>query len=104
MAVPEERSTKLRDASRAARREAVLDEAAHEFNRRGVASARLAELARRLGLSRASLYNYCRDREDLARQCYIRSCELTGQTLSRAALFPGRGIDRIAAFVRLSLE
>ena len=104
MAVPKERSTKLRNASRAARHTAVLDEAAQEFNRRGVASARLPELARRLGLSRASLYNYCRDREDLARQCYIRSCDLTEGTLSRAALVPGSGLDRVAAFARLSLE
>ena len=90
--------------ARAARHAALLDEAAREFNRMGVASASLAEIARRVGLSRASLYNYCKDREDLAKQAYLRACELTARSLRRAALLTGTGLERVESFLRLSLE
>ena len=47
----------LRDAARAARRAAVLEEACAEFRRVGVAAADLAAIARAVGVSRAALYN-----------------------------------------------
>jgi AcrR family transcriptional regulator len=90
--------------AREARRSALLDEAAREFNKMGIASASLAEIARRVGLSRASLYNYCKDREDLATQTFLRSCVLTSRSISRAAMLPGLGLERVEAFLRLSLE
>lgn len=90
--------------ARAARHAALLDEAAREFNRMGVASASLVEIARRVGLSRASLYNYCRDREDLAHQTYLRACDLVGRSIRTAGLVPGTGLDRVETFLRLSLQ
>lgn len=94
----------LAEQARAARHAAVLDEAAVEFNRAGVAGASLPAIAKRIGLTRAALYNYCADRQDLAFQCYMRACELTQADLSRAQASGGLGLDRVAAFLRLALE
>jgi len=94
----------LSGEARAARHAAVLDEAAAEFNRAGVAGASLSTIARRLGLSRASLYNYCADREDLVHQCYLRACAITQADLRRAAASLGSGLDRTVTFLRLALD
>jgi AcrR family transcriptional regulator len=94
----------LAGEARAARHAAVLDEATVEFNRVGVAGASLATIARRVGLTRAALYNYCADRIDLVHQCYLRACALTQADLARAAAGGGRGLDKVTAFVRLAVE
>ena len=94
----------LGEEARAARHTAVLDEAAIEFNRTGVAGASLSAIARRVGLTRASLYNYCSDRQDLAHQCFLRTCALTQRDLNRAAEANGRGIDKLATFMRVALD
>lgn len=94
----------LAGEARAARHLAVLDEAAVEFNRVGVAGASLSAIAKRVGLTRAALYNYCADRQDLAHQCYLRACELTQADLARAQASGGRGLDKVGAFMRLALE
>lgn len=90
----------LRDAARAARRAAVLEEACAEFRRVGVAAADLAAIARAVGVSRAALYNYCAGREDLARQCYLESLGALQALLHDAMSLPGTGLARIAGFVR----
>jgi AcrR family transcriptional regulator len=94
----------LAGEARAARHAAVLDEATVEFNRVGVAGASLAAIARRVGLTRAALYNYCADRVDLVHQCYLRACALTQADLARAAGGGGRGLDKVTTFVRLAVE
>lgn len=94
----------LAGEARAARHAAVLDEAAIEFNRVGVAAASLSAIAKRVGLTRAALYNYCADRWDLAFQCYGRACDLTQADLVRARARGGSGLDQVGAFVRLALE
>jgi AcrR family transcriptional regulator len=94
----------LAGEARAARHAAVLDEATVEFNRVGVAGASLAAIARRVGLTRAGIYNYCADRVDLVHQCYRRACDLTQADLARAAAGGGRGLDKVTAFIRLAVE
>ena len=91
----------LADEARAARHAAVLDEATREFTLAGVASAQFSSIARRVGLTRAALYNYCSDRHDLVHQCYIRTCDLIQSDLQRAALTYGRGLDKVATFIEL---
>jgi len=90
----------LRDAARAARRAAVLQEACKEFRRVGVAAADLSAIARAVGVSRAALYNYCSGREDLARQCYLESLAALQALLHEAASSPGTGLEKITGFVR----
>lgn len=89
----------LLSAARAARRALLLDEAADEFRRNGVAGADLALITRNVGLTRSSLYNYCADRNDLARQCYFHLLEPMLQDLSRAMARGGTGLGAIVDFL-----
>lgn len=89
---------------RRSRRDAVLNEAARRLNASGVSLASLSEIAQALGLTRAALYYYVEDRDDLVFQCYRRACEVMARDLDAAAKAPGTGLDRLKAFVELSLE
>lgn len=88
---------------RAARHAALLAEAAQEFNARGIAGASVARIAKRLGLSRAAVYYYVADRNDLAVQCYRHTCAVMAADLAAAAKAK-RGLDKVFAFLRLALD
>jgi len=90
--------------ARRSRRDAVLDEAARRLNASGVSLASLSDVAQALGLTRAALYYYVEDRDDLVFQCYRRSCEVMARDLDAAAKAPGSGLERLKAFVELSLD
>jgi AcrR family transcriptional regulator len=89
-------------AARALRHTALLDAAAQEFNARGISGASLSRIARSLGLTRAALYYYVKDREDLAVQCYRRTCDLMRDDLAAAS--GGNGLERVLAFLRRTLD
>ena len=89
----------LLSAARAARRGRLLDGAAGEFRRNGVAGADLALITREVGLTRSSLYNYCTDRHDLARQCYLHLLDPMLQDLARAMARSGSGLQAIVDFL-----
>lgn len=90
--------------ARRSKRDQVLDAAARKLNARGVSQASLSEIATSLGLTRAALYYYVEDRDDLVFQAYRRACETLARDLDAAAKAPGPGLDRIATFVRLALD
>jgi len=90
--------------ARAARHLAVLDEATLEFNSHGVAGASFSAIAKRLGLTRAGIYNYCADRQDLVFQCYQRACALVEDDLLRACDTPASGAERLGVFLKLSVD
>lgn len=92
------------DGNRRGKREAVLDQAAAHLNARGISQTSLTEIAALLGVSRAALYYYVEDREDLVFQCYRRACETMARDLSAAAKAPGTGLDRLLAFVESALD
>jgi AcrR family transcriptional regulator len=56
-----------------ARHDQVLDEATRELNTGGVSRTSMGDIARRIGISRAAMYSYVADREDLVFQCCRRS-------------------------------
>jgi len=87
-----------------ARRAAVLTAAAREFNAHGVGRASFARIARELGLTRAALYYYVKDREDLVRSCYAASCATMAADLAAAERTPGTSLDQVLAFLRASLD
>jgi AcrR family transcriptional regulator len=86
------------------RRDLLLDESARQLNARGISQTSLIDVAAALGLSRAAVYYYADDRQDLVFQCYRRACEALARDLSAAARQEGSGLDRIAAFISLSLD
>lgn len=85
------------------RRDQLLDEAARQLNARGISGTSLADIASALGLTRAALYYYADDRQDLVFQCYRRACEALGRDLAAAALVQDGALDRIASFITRSL-
>ncbi len=86
------------------RRSRLLEEAAREFNARGIAGASFARIARRIGLTRAALYYYVRDRDELAEQCYRHTCEVMAADLAAASRSQGSGLERIVDFLRRTLN
>jgi AcrR family transcriptional regulator len=88
---------------RDARQLALLDAAAQEFNARGISGASIARIARTLGLTRAAVYYYVKDRDDLAAQCYMRTCALAADDLAAAQREP-TGLAGIVAFIRGALD
>ncbi len=77
------------DTAAKPRREQLLDQAARELNSKGISMTSLTDVADKLGFSRASLYYYVEDREDLMFQVYLRSSEIMARRLEEAAQ-PGR--------------
>src|SRR4051794_15507806 len=89
---------------RRSKRDAVLEEAARRLNASGVSLASLSDIAQALGLTRAALYYYVEDRDDLVFQCYRRSCEVMARDLDAAAKGAGTGLERLKAFIEHSLD
>ncbi len=91
-------------AGRDARRDALLEAAAAEFNARGVSRASISRIAAAKGLTRAAVYYYVRDREDLVFQAYARSCETMARDLAAAEAARGGTMGQIEAFIRRALD
>lgn len=56
-----------------ARREQILSGAARVFSRKGYHASTVDEIAKELGLTKASIYYYVRDKSDLLYQLYKRA-------------------------------
>jgi AcrR family transcriptional regulator len=93
-----------RATSSASRHEQVLDEAARQLNAKGVSLTSLAEIAAKLGISRAAMYYYVQDREDLVFQCYRHSCEITARHLVEAGRGGANAIGIISGFIERMLD
>lgn len=97
-------ATKEHLADGATRQSRLLEAAAQEFNARGISGASIARIARDLGLTRAAVYYYVKDRSDLAARCYLASCEAMRTDLEAARALDASGLDRLCAFLRSSLD
>src|ERR1700692_3696471 len=86
------------------RREQLLDQAARELNSKGISMTSLTDVADRLGFSRASLYYYVEDREDLMFQVYLRSSEIMARRLGEAAQSAGSVLQVVGNFISLTLD
>ena len=94
----------LAPVAKRSRRDILLDEAARQLNARGISQTALIDLAAALGLSRAAVYYYADDRQDLVFQCYRRACEALARDLAASSRMPGAALDRIADFIARSLD
>src|SRR5687768_8801405 len=101
---PNAAKEKVQLVAKRSRRDVLLDEAARQLNARGISQTALIDLAAALGLSRAAVYYYADDRQDLVFQAYRRACEALARDLAAAARELGDSIDRLAAFVARSLD
>jgi AcrR family transcriptional regulator len=81
------------------KRALILREAARDLNRRGVTGTSLADVAGGVGVTRAALYYYFDDQEDLVFRCYSRTCEVMAQKLAEASSGRQDAVGIIAAFI-----
>lgn len=86
-------------APRGAKRERVIAEAARTLNAYGVSNASLPLIAEQLGVSRAALYYYVEDQEDLVFQSYRRTCDSLARHLATAESAGGDAAAIIERFV-----
>lgn len=98
--VPFPAAASPRAPSHAVRRLEILDTAARVFNRDGLTNTSLDEVAKQLGTSKASLYYYVKNKEDLIFQCYLRACEMGFAHLQRAARDGQTGLERVDLYIR----
>ena len=82
----------------------LLEAAAQEFNARGIAGASIARIARAMGLTRAAVYYYVKDRDALAALCYAQACAGMRLDLDLALKQRGKGLDKLLVFLRFSLD
>src|ERR1700723_1782534 len=86
------------------RRGQLLDQAARELNSKGISMTSLTAVADKLGFSRASLYYYVEDREDLMFQVYLRSSEIMARRLGEAAQSGFSALQVLGNFILGNLD
>jgi AcrR family transcriptional regulator len=92
------------DTEAKSRRGQLLDQAARELNSKGISMTSLTDVADKLGFSRASLYYYVEDREDLMFQVYLRSSEIMARQLGEAAQSGGGALQVVGKFIARVLD
>jgi AcrR family transcriptional regulator len=92
------------DAAAKSRREQLLDQAARELNSKGISMTSLTDVADKVGFSRASLYYYVEDREDLMFQVYLRSSEIMARQLGEAAQSGRSALQVVGNFISKTLD
>ncbi len=106
MAKPANKTAKARPAiaaKRASKREEALDCAARLFNERGIAATGIADVAAAMQVTRAALYYYFDERDDLVFQTYERTCQITAGDLEAADEDGVDGLEKTLAFARRAL-
>ncbi|MGZ5154773.1 MAG: TetR family transcriptional regulator [Caldimonas sp.] len=86
------------------KREVLLREAAASFNRRGYHGTSLAEIARKLGVTKAALYTYVPSKEELLFYCHDSAMDTAFESLRQARAEGGSGLRKLAATLRRYLE
>lgn len=90
-------------AKRSSKREAALDQAARLFNERGIAATSIADVAAAMQVTRAALYYYFEERDDLVFQTYERACQIAAGDLEAADEEGRNGLQKTLAFARHAL-
>lgn len=95
--------SKMPAPKHAVKRQALLDEAAHQINMHGAGAVSLNSIAETVGLSRNALYYYVTDRADLAFRCYLRSCETMTEDLAFAFEQSSNAVDCLRLYIERTL-
>jgi AcrR family transcriptional regulator len=93
-----------REPGAISRRDQLLDEAARQLNSKGISLTSMTDVADKLGFSRASLYYYIEDREDLMFQVYRRSSEIMARRLGEAIASQPSAMQVVETFVSRVLD
>jgi len=88
-----------RELQRKLKREAVLRAAAAAFNRDGFAITTMDDVARDVGITKPTLYQYFSSKEDILYECHQHSMEHAEAGLEFAGT-AGSGLEKLLAFYR----
>ncbi len=86
------------------KREVLLREAAASFNRRGYHGTSLAEIAKKLGVTKAALYTYVPSKEELLYYCHDSAMDTAIESLHKARAGRGNGLHKLGATLHNYLE
>jgi TetR/AcrR family transcriptional regulator len=86
------------------KREVLLREAAASFNRRGYHGTSLAEIAKKLGVTKAALYTYVPSKEELLYYCHDSAMDTAMESLNKARASDGNGREKLSATLLNYLE
>ncbi|MGW0949484.1 TetR/AcrR family transcriptional regulator [Streptomyces sp. NPDC002623] len=86
------------------KREAVLREAALAFGRHGYHNTTLDDIAETLGISKGTLYNYVRDKQEILYECHREALEIGEQAEAHGAKHGGSGASRLRASMEYYIE
>lgn len=89
-----------RQRTREANREAVLHTAAQLFLELGYHRATLNEVARRLNITKPSLYNYFRGKDDILQECYRLGQAEMDRAIQEIDGRSGSGLDKLKRLIR----
>jgi AcrR family transcriptional regulator len=89
-----------RDAQRQLKRDAVLRVAASSFNRKGFANTSMDDVAKTLGISKPTLYQYFERKEDILYECHELSMRHAEACLAIATDSEGSGLEKLLLFFR----
>ena len=82
------------------KREVLLQEAAASFNRRGYHGTSLAEIAKKLGVTKAALYTYVPSKEELLYYCHDSAMDTAVASLEHAQRAGGTGLEKLMSTLR----
>lgn len=86
------------------KREVLLREAAASFNRRGYHGTSLADIAKKLGVTKAALYTYVPSKEELLYYCHNAAMDSAIESLHKAQASGGNGLEKLTLTLRHYLE
>lgn len=64
------------ESMKALKRQAVLKEATRAFGKRGYHNTSLEDIARSLNVSKATLYNYIKDKQEILHECHAHAYDI----------------------------
>ena len=84
--------------------EAMIDAAAELFNEQGYSGANLLELSKRLKVSKRTIYNYVKNKEELVYLCYKKTLTSTFATLTDAMQMDDSGLNQVRYVLHRCLD
>ena len=93
-----------REQLRELKREAVLLAAAQEFNARGYHTTTLEEIAKRLNVTKPTIYYYVTSKDEILTEIFRAGCAALAEAADEVDASDLSGLDRLAAFMRRYAE
>lgn len=95
------KSFRVRQRDGDAKREAVLETAAHLFLERGYSSTSMRELASMLKITKPALYYYFQNKEQILVECYRAGIAWIDSLLDEATVESGSGLEKVESYLRV---